>query len=181
MKSSNQKSSNLQITRIGVIGAESTGKSTLCRLLSERYGYRWIKEYARTYVENLTRPYIWDDVLHIARQQISELHASYNEPVVLYDTDLIVTKVWMQHVYGRVAPEVQRAIQEQPMDLYLILTPDIAAQPDPVRENLDKREYFFDWYIREVQQTKRPYYLISGEGEARIQAAAEAITNYTEQ
>ena len=162
--------------RVGVVGAESTGKSTLCRQLAERCGYRWIKEYAREYVENLGRPYTYDDVLLIARQQIAELQASYPEPVVLYDTELIITKVWMQHVYGKVAPEVEQAIQEHPMDIYLILTPDISAEPDPVRENLDKREYFHQWYINEVQQTGKPYYLISGQGAERVQAAYNAIT-----
>ena len=161
--------------RVGVIGAESTGKSTLCKALSEQYGYRYIEEYARTYVENLRRPYTYDDVLHIARQQIAELGANYNEQVILYDTELIITKVWMQHKYGKVAAEVEQAIREQPMDLYLILAPDIAAQPDPVRENLDRREYFFEWYIREVEQTKRPYCIIRGTGNARSLAATKAI------
>ncbi len=163
------------MVRIGVIGAESTGKSTLCRQLSEQYGYRWIKEYAREYVENLSRPYTYDDVLHIARQQIAELQACYDEPVVLYDTELIITKVWMQHKFGNVAPEVEQAIREHPMDGYLILAPDIAAEYDPVRENLDKREYLHNWYIEEVKQTKQPYYIISGQGEIRLQTAAEAI------
>ncbi len=161
--------------RVGVIGPESTGKSTLCKQLAEQYGYRWIKEYAREYVETIGRPYSYDDVLQIARRQLKELQGSYAEPVVLYDTELIITKVWMQHVYGKVAPEVEQAIQEQPMDLYLIMMPDIEAEPDPVRENLDKREYFLNWYINEVKQTKRPYYLINGQGEARLRAAAEAI------
>ena len=147
----------------------------LCRELSERYGYACIKEYARTYVEQLLRPYTYDDVVLIARQQIRELHANYDTQVVLYDTDLIITKVWMQHVYGRVAEEVEQAIREQPMDMYLIMQPDIVAEPDPVRENLDKREYFTQWYIQEVKQTGRPYCLIGGEGEARTRAAAAAI------
>lgn len=164
---------------VGIIGAESTGKSTLCKILAERYGYTWIKEYARTYVEQLGRPYTYDDVLHIARQQISELHADYDKPVVLYDTELIITKVWMQHVYGKVAEEVEQAIQEQPMDLYLIMQPDIAAEPDPVRENLDKREYFHRWYIQEVKQTGRPYYVIGGAGKSRTQAAAAAIRSFS--
>lgn len=161
--------------RVGVIGAESTGKSTLCQQLSEQYGWQWIKEYARTYVENLNRPYTYDDVLRIARQQIAELNAQYDQQVILYDTELIITKVWMQHKYGKVAAEVEQAIREQPMDLYLILAPDITAQPDPVRENLDKREYFFEWYIREVEQTRRPYYIIRGTGNARSLAATKAI------
>ncbi|MBP5658731.1 MAG: ATP-binding protein [Paludibacteraceae bacterium] len=161
--------------RIGVIGAESTGKSTLCKQLSERYGYHWIKEYAREYVENLNRPYTYDDVLHIAQQQITELQAHYEEPVVLYDTELIITKVWMQYKFSKVAPEVELAIREHPMDGYLILAPDIAAEYDSVRENLDKREYLHNWYIEEVRQTKQPYCIISGQGEMRFQAAAEAI------
>lgn len=167
--------------RIGVIGPESTGKSTLCRQLSEQYGYRWIKEYARAYVENLTSPYTYNDVLNIARRQIDELMADYNEAVVLYDTELIITKVWMQHAFGQVAPEVENAIQEMPMDAYLILTPDIAAEPDPVRENLDKREYFLEWYIREVNLTNRPYFLISGFGDRRTLAAYKAIQTITKQ
>lgn len=160
---------------VGIIGPESVGKSTLCRQLSEQYGYRWIKEYARTYVENLNRDYTYNDVLQIARQQIAERAAEYPESVVLYDTELIITKVWMQHKYGKVAHEVEQAIREHPMDLYLILTPDIAGEPDPVRENLDKREYFFEWYIREVKLTKLPYYIICGSGDTRVTAAMKAI------
>ena len=166
------------MVRIGIIGPESVGKSSLCRTLSERYGYRWIKEYAREFVEQLHRMYTSEDVLHIARQQIAELHTNFPETVVLYDTELIITKVWMKHVFGKVAPEVEQAIQEQPMDMYILLTPDIPAEPDSVRENLDRREYFFEWYIREVKLTHRPYFIVSGEGEIRTYAANEAITGY---
>lgn len=161
--------------RIGVIGPESVGKSTLCRQLSERYGYRWIKEYARTYVEQLSRPYTYDDVQSIAQRQISEIKASYPEKVVLYDTELIITKVWMEHVYGKVAEEVIEALRAYPMDKYLLLAPDLPAEPDPVRENLDKRQYFFEWYEREIQATGVPYTIIRGEGETRIRNAYKAI------
>ena len=161
--------------RIGVIGPESVGKSTLCRQLSERYGYRWIKEYARTYVEQLSRPYTFDDVQRIAQRQISEIKASYPEKVVLYDTELIITKVWMEHVYGKVAEEVIEALRAYPMDKYLLLAPDLPAEPDPVRENLDKRQYFFEWYEREIQATGVPYNVIRGEGETRIRNAYKAI------
>lgn len=161
--------------RIGIIGPESSGKSTLCKVLHERYGYRWIKEYARTYVEQLSRPYTFDDVQRIAQRQISEIKASYPEKVVLYDTELIITKVWMEHVYGKVAEEVIEALRAYPMDKYLLLAPDLPAEPDPVRENLDKRPYFFEWYEREIQATGVPYTIIRGEGETRIRNAYKAI------
>lgn len=171
--------------RIGIIGPESVGKSTLCNTLSERCGYSWVAEYARGYVEALTRPYTYDDVCAIARRQIEELRQPLtfatrvgSKDVVLYDTELIITKVWMLHVFGKVAAEVEHYIQSQPMDLYLILMPDISAEPDPVRENLDKRDYFAQWYIREVERTRQPYYLISGQGEQRLAAAEGAITAF---
>ena len=161
--------------RVGVIGAESTGKSTLCKTLSKQYGYHYIEEYARTYVENLDRPYNLADLDTIAEHLIGQICADYNEQVVLFDTELIIMKVWYEHVYGSVPEAVVQALKDYPMNLYLLLAPDIAADPDPVRENLDKREYFHAWYEREIQQTGVPYSVIRGQGEERTQAAVQAI------
>ena len=141
--------------RVGIIGPESTGKSTLCRQLSEQYGYLWIKEYAREYVEALDRPYTRDDLDAIAAHLIHQVSTCYSEPVVLFDTELIIMKVWYVHKYGSAPDTILRALRDYPMDMYLILTPDICAEPDPVRENLDKREYFLNWYIEEVKLTHR--------------------------
>ena len=164
--------------RIGVIGPESTGKSTLCRQLSERYGCRWEQEYARTYVEALNRPYTIDDLNAIAEHLIGQISHAGSEEVVLYDTELIVMKIWYAHVYGRVPEAIEDAIRTYPMDCYLLLAPDLPAVPDPVRENLDRREYFFDWYEREIQATGVPYTIIRGSGEQRTQAATDAINRY---
>lgn len=168
--------------RIGIIGPESTGKSTLCRRLSEQYGYLWIPEYARTYVGNLSRAYTYDDVLLIARRQIDELRTpqKYGEgnkqaDMVLYDTELIITKVWMQHLYGKVAPEIEQAMTDYPMDGYLLLAADLPAEDDPLRENLDRRDYFFAWYEREIQATGIPYTIVRGTGETRTKQAVESI------
>ena len=169
------------MVRIGIIGPESTGKSTLCRQLSELYGYRWEKEYAREYMENLDRPYTLSDLNNICRHIIKQISKVYKDDVVLFDTELLIMKVWYMHVYRVVPDQVLDAMKAYPMDYYLILTPDIAAEPDPVRENLDKREYFLEWYIQEVMQTQRPYRLISGQGDLRTHAAYEAINEFIKQ
>ena len=82
--------------RVGIIGPESTGKSTLCRQLSEQHGYLWIKEYAREYVEALDRPYTRADLDAIAGHLIEQISTCYSEPVVLFDTELIIMKVWYE-------------------------------------------------------------------------------------
>ena len=167
--------------RICIIGPDSTGKSTLCKQLSERYGYRWEKEYAREYIERLDRHYTLSDLHNISRQIIKQISKNYKEEVVLFDTELIIMKVWYLHVYKAVPDNVLEAIKAYPMDMYLILTPDISIEPDPVRENLDKRDYFFEWYIKEAMQTQRPYRIISGQGESRTQAAYDAINTFIRQ
>lgn len=61
--------------KVGIIGPESTGKSTLAQQLSQRYHGIYVPEYAREYVEQLRRPYTYDDVCAIARHQIEQLQA----------------------------------------------------------------------------------------------------------
>ena len=163
--------------RVGVIGAESTGKSTLCQALSCRCGYRWIKEYAREYVEKLDRPYTLSELDAIAHHLIEQLRSEYSEEVVLFDTEMIIMKVWYEHLYGSAPDWVEQALRNHPMNLYLLMAPDLPAEQDPVRENLHQREYFSAWYEREIQRTGVPYAIITGQGDERIQAAEDIINN----
>jgi len=161
--------------RVGVIGAESSGKSTLCRELSELYGYLYIEEYARTYVEALNRPYTRDDLDAIAAHLSRQISTDYSDKLVLFDTEMIIMKVWYEQVYGSVPPIVTRTLHDYPMTHYLLLAPDLPAQLDPVRENLNRREYFFALYEQEIQATGVPYTIIRGTGAARTRAAKQAI------
>lgn len=172
---------------VAVIGSESVGKTTLCRTLHKRYGYEWVPEYAREYVEGLDRPYTYEDVCQIAERQIEDIARCYlaskrnssGDKPILFDTDLIITKVWFLHCYGSCPEEVRQAIRDYPFDLYLLLAPDIAAEPDPVRENIDRRQFFFEWYLREIEESGRPLAIIRGSGEERIQNALREIRRYT--
>ncbi len=61
---------------IGVIGPESSGKSTLARYLARRYNGTYIPEYAREYVERKGSTDVsWDELCEIARHQIQELES----------------------------------------------------------------------------------------------------------
>lgn len=66
--------------KVGIIGPESTGKSTLAQQLSQRYHGIYVPEYAREYVEQLRHPYTYDDVCAIARHQIEQLQAYASSP-----------------------------------------------------------------------------------------------------
>ena len=159
--------------RVGIIGPESTGKSTLATYLAHRYGGVLVSEYAREYMESraCASVYMREDVLNIARFQVGnlkdlsttsggEMPSTDSNDVVFFDTELIITKVWFLHKYGECPDFVEQALRQYPMDVYLLCYPDMPWEPDPVRENPNIREYLFDWYEREIQELGIPYYII---------------------
>ena len=179
--------------KVGIIGPESTGKSSLGQYLAKRYGATYVPEYARDYVASLHRPYTYDDVCHIARKQIEQIKAvdsgqwavgsgltakrSNSEAVkqrsgqttkwsncnvVFFDTELIVTRVWFDYVYGTAPDWLLSAMQQYKMDTYLLTYPDIPWIPDPTRENGsdEMRLQLFHRYEQEIQAWDVPYYII---------------------
>lgn len=164
---------NTPFFKIGIIGPESTGKSTLATYLAHRYDGVLVPEYARDYMEKRARTsaYTYEDVVNIARVQVQELQElqsgidetiskGHRQDVVVFDTELIITKVWFLHKFGSCPDFVEEALRAYPMDVYLLCYPDMEWIPDPVRENPDIREYLFNWYEREIQALGIPYYII---------------------
>ena len=159
--------------RVGIIGPESTGKSTLATYLAHRYGGVLVSEYAREYMEKraCTSAYTREDVVNIAQFQVQQLEEwaaafsegipkGYRSDIVFFDTELIITKVWFLHKYGECPGFVEQALHQYPMDTYPLCYPDMPWQPDPVRENPNIRDYLFDWYECEIQALDIPYYII---------------------
>ena len=153
--------------KVGIIGPESTGKSTLAQYLATRYEGLFVAEHARVYLEERARErgsayaYTREDVLRIAQYQVEQLRElSEQEGVAFFDTELIITKVWLEYKYGECPAFVEDALHQYPMDVYLLCYPDLAWEPDPVRENPNIREYLFEWYEREVQALDVPYYIV---------------------
>jgi NadR type nicotinamide-nucleotide adenylyltransferase len=164
--------------RIVVIGPESTGKTTICEKLASHYNTKWLPEYARTYIESLNRPYTQNDVLHIAKKQIElEEELAKCNNILFIDTDLIITKVWLLHVYKTCPDWINNAIKNTPRTLYLLCYPDLPWEFDPVRENPQLRDYFFEWYKKEIEDLNIPYFIVKGEGEERVKNCIEEIEN----
>lgn len=155
--------------KVGIIGPESSGKSTLARYLAKRYNGVLVPEYAREYVEQKgTTEVTFDELCLIARHQIEQLENLYSNPSSLnlnlyfFDTELIITKVWFVYAFGRVPEWLNENIHRFPMDVYLLTYPDIAWIPDPARSNGSDaiRKELFDRYEAEIQALDIPYYII---------------------
>ena len=150
------------VYRVGIIGPESSGKSTLARYLARRYKGTCVPEYARTYVEQKgTTEVSYEELCEIARHQIEELE-SLTGDIIFFDTELIVTKVWFDCAFGRVPEGLNQAIVRYPMDTYLLTYPDLPWVPDPARSNGSDaiRKELFDRYEAEIEALNIPYYII---------------------
>jgi len=165
--------------RILILGPESTGKSTLAEMLAQHYAEPWVPEVAREYLEKLDRPYTYEDLLQIGKQQMNlEDELALTATRFLFcDTDLRVIQVWSQHRYGKVDPWVLEEIARRTYDLILLCAPDLPWQEDPLREHpeLEMREAFFAKYLQLTKQSGFPFKIIAGDPVKRMSTGVEAI------
>jgi NadR type nicotinamide-nucleotide adenylyltransferase len=166
--------------KIAIVGPESTGKTTLCRQLAEWFDGEWIPEAAREYISACRKPYTKEDVENIARQQIEleeGMEKSLN-PWLFCDTNLLVIKIWMEDVFGNCPDWILQESDKRTYDLQLLMKPDLEWEPDPIRENPDRQEYFYTLYQNELQKSGVLWAEISGTGDARLQLAVGAIQHH---
>ncbi|MDA3943631.1 MAG: ATP-binding protein [Bacteroidetes bacterium] len=165
------------IKRIAITGPESTGKSWLAERLAEHYNTSWVPEFARSYLEKTGQKYTPRDIEQIAKGQL-ELERniiSQAKAVLFTDTEMLVCKIWLDFVFGLKSNFIEKALEEQNYDLYLLCDIDIDWQPDPLREHPHKREELFVHYENLLIERGFPFVKVSGQGNIRLENAVNAV------
>ena len=152
--------------KIIVTGPESSGKTTLCQQLSTHFKIPFTKEFARDYIHNLDREYLQKDLSIIAKGQLQTEKTSDNNPLSIYDTDLITIKIWSNYKYGNCDNWIIEQIKKQKQEnrFYLLCTAYIPWEDDPQRENPNNREELFEIYKEELEELGHDYLIVKGEG-----------------
>ncbi len=165
------------LKRVSITGPESTGKSSLANYLSEYFGEPFVPEYAREYLSEKGLNYDVDDVVKIARGQLElENETAHKAKKILFcDTDLLVTKIWCEVVFGSVPQWIEDNFLRHKYDLYLLCYPDIEWQPDPLRQNPDNRKELFGLYETRLIEHRLPYKIITGKGNKRMDNAVSFV------
>lgn len=168
------------VKRIALLGAESTGKTTLARSLALRFQTLWVPEYARDYVNLNPGPVTAEQIEGIAKEQLlQENSAAANANQFLFcDTEFIVAKVWCIDVHASCPLWIESQIKQHQYDLYLLTSNDLPWIPDPARVNSQRRDYFFNWYKRELTEYNLPFEIINGRYEQRLLNAIRAIEKH---
>ena len=125
------------LIRVCFHGAESTGKSVLAGNLAAERGCPLVAEYGREYCETRVLRQAQDDLtmadlLAIAQGQDAAMRAACAAapPLVLLDTDPLMTAAWAAMLFGQVPP----ALLAYPRaERYLLFAPDVPWVADGTR------------------------------------------------
>ena len=166
--------------RVCLVGAESTGKTTLARALAEHYGTVWVPEYGREYSERKLAEeggYNWraEEFEHIARRQceMEDDAARRANKVLICDTDAFATSIWFRRYFGRRSPQVEEiAARHRRPDLYLLTDVLTPFEQDGTRDGEHVREWMHQTFAEELSATARPFRTLSGTPGERLRQAA---------
>ena len=147
--------------RVCVLGAESTGKTTLARDLADALATVWVPEYGRDYTETLPDRlrYVWttpDFEIISKRQNWNEDRAArYANRIVIVDTDAFATSLFHELYVGYRAPELDAYLRRY--DLYLLTSIDTPFQMDTtgLRYDGDTRAFMDATYHRHAEESGR--------------------------
>jgi HTH-type transcriptional regulator, transcriptional repressor of NAD biosynthesis genes len=170
------------VARVCIIGAESTGKTTLAAALAEHYRTLWVPEYGAPY-HHVGRgdphaPWRPEEFAHIAniRDWLEEFLAGYANRVLFCDTDTFVTAVFYEVYMGTRSRELEEQARTCEYSLYLLCDVDTPFHRDKLglrRE--DARLRMHERYAEYVRSTGCPWVAVSGPHEERMRVATAAV------
>ncbi len=183
--------------RVVLVGAESTGKTTLardlCDALRARGGAfantRWVPEYGRDYtVEKLAREggadgrmeaLVWTtaDFVAIAREQnaLEARAARETGPVLICDTDTLATAIWHERYLGAHSAEVEALVITRPSLYLLTHHDDVPFEADAIRDGERFRAWMTEAFVQRLRGTGHTLVTVRGSREARVAAALRVI------
>ena len=175
------------VQRVALLGAESSGKTTLAAALAAHFGTAWVPEFVRDYLEdgpNLDYAPADLQAIGAGQRALERAYTKLPDPRktgwLFCDTDALTTTVWAEQYFGEghAPPGLVGFAQADRYALTLLLAPDLPWMPDGTRDQPDpaRRAWFFGRLRHWLGTVGRPYVVIDGDGPARLARAVAAVT-----
>jgi NadR type nicotinamide-nucleotide adenylyltransferase len=169
----------IPVKRVCLLGAESTGKSTLAEALARRYGTLWNPEYGRPYTQvGRPRGAPWTswEFTHIARIHCwyEDFLATLASRVLFSDTDAFTTAVFHEVYLGVPATGFEELVARS-YDLFVVCGLDVPWRHDGIREFEDQRHAMHERYLEHARSSGSPWMVVEGPVDARLKAVGQTL------
>jgi NadR type nicotinamide-nucleotide adenylyltransferase len=164
------------VARVAILGGESSGKSTLARALADHFQTEHVPEYARELWVAKAGALEFDDLLHIAQQQVEhETRAAERaRRFVFCDTTPLTTWFYSLDLFGRADPRLE-ALAARPYDVTVLAAPDFTFVQDGTRRDPSFRDHGHAFHLAELARRNVRPVLAEGSLERRIAHVASCL------
>ncbi len=162
--------------RIVIVGAESTGTTTLARDLARHYKTTWAPEFGRFYTEGKQvagTPWQTEEFSFISEEQnrLEDQYARQANRVLICDTNSWATRVWHERYVGTMDAGVDEKSLRRHYDSVLVTGDEIPFEQDGMRDGEHIRHAMQKRFLALLKQEGIPYRLLRGSREHRLREA----------
>ena len=165
-----------------VVGAESTGTTTLAAALAAHFGTVWVPEFGREWTElrpgGPTAGWSSSEFDLIAREQGRTEDAAAERvpvPLLVCDTDALTTALFHERYLGSPSASVRALAASRVPDLYLLTGDEIPFVQDGQRDGEHVRHAMADRFRQELADQPAAWVEVRGTRSERLEAAATAV------
>ncbi|TAG47851.1 MAG: nicotinamide-nucleotide adenylyltransferase [Betaproteobacteria bacterium] len=169
---------------IAVVGAESTGKTTLTETLAQHFDGEIVPEYLREFCEIQQRtPTLIEQSLIVATQLTHEANAldraaKSGAAWVICDTAPLQTAVYSEFVFDDTSLYPQALAAHRRYSHTLLLLPDIGWQADGLqRDGAQVQQPVTELLRAQLIAAELPFTEVGGAGLSRVNAAIDALSS----
>lgn len=173
--------------KIVMVGPESSGKTTMSNMLSERLSTSMVREYGADYIDNLdmnkntrnNKDFTIMDINHIAAGQIylEDMASTGGNKIIICDTDLMTTQIWSEIYFGTCPKWIVDESYNRKYYMHFLMDIDFDWKDEGIREFPDKRQWHFNRIKSELDKRKLRYEIISGNPEERLNKILKRISS----
>ena len=162
--------------KVVLLGSESTGKTTLTKMLSQHYNCSFVLEAGREIIAD-SHSFSFADLLLVAKEHSKRINNAIvgESPLVIIDTDIHITKSYARFTFGKELDPGIEIYNSNKAGLYLYLNNDAEYFQDGTRLNEPDRN-LLDFSHRQIlAEHKIDYIEINGNWQDRFIKAVQLI------
>lgn len=166
------------VRRVAILGAESSGKSTLAERLAAHYGTLWVPEYLREFVDTHGRTPREGEQYGIARtQREREDEAAARATRFLFcDTTPLMTAIYSRVYWNRVDEALAALERVHGYALTLVAAPDSPWVADGLqRVSEQEREKVHRLVLATLDERAIPFVLVEGDLPRRLRQVEDLL------